>query len=206
MSAPTTLKEMERESYASKFEDGLWEISLGLLIVGVWFFSVLAASDEPHAWRRWLPLYAVCLVPIALFHHLAKRWITFPRIGRFKPGPARRRKICKALGCSVAAIAIQVALILFLREAEVGTRKVASLVIPPLLVFLPFAALAFWHDFMRGYFHALTMACAVILARTMDQGFPFLIAGSLVTFVGGVMLLRFLRRYPLPGEEFDYEG
>jgi len=92
MSEKLNLKQIERKAWRSVFQDGLWDIYLGLLLLLMGSSLLLDQLPIGEAARLgiYLGLMAVCLVGM----WLAKTYITIPRTGRAQFGPARqiRRK------------------------------------------------------------------------------------------------------------------
>ena len=63
------------------------------------------------------------------------------------------------------------------------------------MVFLAFAAVAYWMDLARMYVVGLLFGSAFGLTELMDTPFPLLAAGTVVALSGAVRLARFLRSY-----------
>jgi len=65
------LRTIERKVYMSFFEDGVWDIFLGLFILG-WGLSILTKA-------AYLP--GVSFIGIYFVMWGIKKWLTYPRIG-----------------------------------------------------------------------------------------------------------------------------
>ncbi|MFX0008852.1 MAG: hypothetical protein ACFE9R_00945, partial [Candidatus Hermodarchaeota archaeon] len=89
------LKGLERKAWRSTFQDGIWDIFMGLLILGLSiapFGEKIGLSGELGSM-----IIVLCWNSIAVvFLILGKKFITVPRIGYVKFG-AKRKKVKKRL-------------------------------------------------------------------------------------------------------------
>ena len=83
MSQNIDLKQIERKAYTSYFQDGLWDIFMGLLMLGM---GITIAFESEI-------LYGVVLAIAVLVVSVGRKLITEPRIGRAKFGMARKIKL-----------------------------------------------------------------------------------------------------------------
>ena len=60
---------------------------------------------------------------------------------------------------------------------------------------------AYFTDFPRGYYIALMFSLAVFLMIYLNQPVYPIIIGILIALPGLVLLVRFLKKYPLPHED-----
>ena len=91
MNGSMDLKMLERNAWRSYHQDGLWDIYLGLLL---WDLALLLNSSIEWI-ESDLVRYLAYLVLIGgafLIFWAGKRFITAPRLGRVKFGPARKRR------------------------------------------------------------------------------------------------------------------
>ena len=77
MSEKLNLKELERKAWRSFFDDGLWDIFLGLLLASMGVSGLLDHSSLTDDWG--MTIYIGLLVVIMLSFWLARRLITVPR-------------------------------------------------------------------------------------------------------------------------------
>ncbi len=207
------LKELERKAFRSTFQDGLWDIYLGLIVICMSFFLYRPATGESPLS---ILLMLVSVVAAYTLFWAGKRFVTLPRMGQVKFGEKRaKRKKTMALVLG-AVVFIQVAILanqfigwrnpefgdklnVFLQERnamELAVATLGSLFVGPSLILI-----AYFMDFTRGYFIAVMMALAVFLMIFLNEPVYAIIAGSLIVIPGIVLFLRFLRKYPLHGEE-----
>ncbi len=85
------LKTLEKSAWKSFHKDGLWDIYLGLIL---WALAIFLGSGmeviENDAWR--LFAYTLLIGGAFLVFWAGKRYITIPRLGLVKFGPARKRR------------------------------------------------------------------------------------------------------------------
>ena len=96
MSRDINLKELERKAWRSVFQDGLWDIYLGLLLMALAIYALLSKTKLPEAQQ--MVIYIGLMAASMLVLWAGKRFITLPRMGRVKFGPrgkTRRRKIAQ---------------------------------------------------------------------------------------------------------------
>jgi hypothetical protein len=212
MSTQLDLKEIERKAFRSTYEDGLWDIYFGLIVICMSIFIYRPASGYSPT-NIILALLAMS-VAYSLFW-AAKKYITVPRMGQVRFGDIRKKK--KTTMTVFLSFVVLVQLILlglttlgwldpevsarvngFLKSRDLMDLTVA--LIGSLIVVSGMTLTAYFSDFPRGYFIAAMMALAVFLMIYLNQpAYPILI-GTLMIIPGTVLFFRFLKKYPLPGE------
>ena len=68
-----------------------------------------------------------------------------------------------------------------------------------LWILFVFSVMAYWLDFVRLYLIGAAYAMAFAGAGLLDAPIVFLVAGGVVLFPGLFLLVRFIRKYPVPG-------
>jgi hypothetical protein len=200
MTSLTDLKTIERNAYQSRFKDGLWDLTLGALLLYWWGFGMLMRNAEEGAWRGWMLLAALLSFGLVLLHILIKRRVTDVRLGTITPGPVRRQKLRTVAWVLGALVVLQFLLVLLTGRGAVDFSGLLMKMVAGLFVFIPISAIAFWHDFPRGYVHALLLGMAVPAYMTFGSDIPLLVTGVVILAIGATVLIRFLREYPPPGE------
>jgi hypothetical protein len=214
MSHTIDLKELERKAYRSFFEDGIWDIYLGLLLLAMGGGPALLALGAPVVWAAIAPLTVVVLGMLVFFG--GKKYLTVPRLGAVQFGPARtqrRKKTSVVLACSVV---VGIALL-----ALSATRSLPSLGlagVPTVAIIfaancvIVFSLGAYYLDFSRlyicGLLYAVPFPLAVVLAERWSPAAGFLVAYALsagpMILVGLILLVRFLREYPVAAQPEPY--
>ena len=193
MTSQIDLKQIERKAWTIYFDDGLWEIFLGVMLIGM---GVRTVTD--NVWFTFLTLSSVLVWPVG------KRLITIPRVGLAKFGPARRAKQFKITVIIVVAVLATFALWIYAASSGVDLPDAASAAIVGGFIILIFWLLAYFLDFRRLYAYSVLVAATFALSEVFEDpipGYASLAAGGLFLLIGAVYLLRFKRRYPKPSPE-----
>jgi len=212
MSTQLNLKEIERKAFRSTYEDGLWDIYFGLIVICMSIFIYRPASG----YSPMNIILAVLAMSVAYSLFWAgKKYITLPRMGQVRFGDIRRKK--KTTMAVFLSVVVLVQLIVLglttlgWLNPEVGARVNSLLkskdlmdltvaLIGSLFVVSGMTLTAYFSDFPRGYFIAAMMALAVFLMIYLNQPVYPILIGALMIIPGAVLFLRFLKKYPLPGE------
>jgi len=219
MNQPLDLKEIERRAFRSTYQDGLWDIYQGGIVLSFTAFAgALSRPDDFDSWQRFLIFVSGIALSYLVFW-AGKKFITLPRLGQAVFGPVRQqrnRRLSTVLG---GIVAIQSLVVLFSIAAwNIPTLRgwlggSASSDMETLIVALVGAffvgpsltLIAFFNDFSRGYYIAAIMALAVFCLIWFDQAVFMLIAGSLIVIPGLVLFVRFLMTHPVPAAEDRHE-
>jgi len=185
------LKEAGRRVLHLTFQDGLWDIFIGWLML---FGGIRSLTDNP-----WFSLAALGSV---LLYMGGKLLITAPRLGRVKFGPALRARI----GVARLVIAIAVLGTVFLLALVLSGQRPSAKVAGPLMVLgttAVFLLIAYVWDFRRLYVYGLLMGISMTLEETVGDPIGAIVQcvfGGIALLVGLVVLVRFLHDYPTPVE------
>lgn len=208
------LKEMERRAFRSTFQDGLLDIDIGGVLVGMSLLSGIPESDAfPLA--RFLLAFGVIGLSWLIFW-AGKKFVTLPRLGQVKFGAERHKRKRTLAAVLVVIVAFQTLVVLssvalwnnpelaagvpFLSGGQTATTLLVAS-IGALFVGPSMALIAYFNDFLRGYYIALVMAAAVFLMIWFDSPRYLLAGAALIIIPGVVLFIRFLHRYPRPPAE-----
>jgi len=188
----------EVRAWRSVFQDGLWDIALGIMFLGVGLSMTLGLKP---GWTY--AEYAAAMVLSVAVIRVGKRRVTIPRLGWVKFGPkAERRRLNAFL---VPTIGMAVTLVLVPLMGIMRPRPGWIPLVPALVVgvaawtVLSFVAAA-W-GFPRLYLHAFILGASFFGLELLATGWPML-AGSAIVFAIGIWhLVRFLKLYPKPSPE-----
>ena len=211
MSASPDLKMIERQAYRSTYQDGLWDILMGLVVIGMSLY--MYHPESGYSMMNWIAFTITFLLANGVYW-LGKRYITVPRLGQVHFGAMRKRRgmvLAIVLG---GVIFVQLLLIglsiwgwrnpaatenLLGADADLGLLLVAtlgSLFVGPSMILI-----VYFNDFPRGYYIAVMMALAVFLMILTNQPVYALIIGTVFVIPGVVLLVRFIKQYPLHPQE-----
>ena len=189
------LKEIQRKVYMSFFQDGIWDIFLGLFILG-WGITILTEA-----------VYLPGISFIGLYFAIwgVKKWITYPRIGYVRFSSTSRRRITARfviLGVVVLLAGMMVGVLW-----GIGTRPQWLVDYFPLIFNGMLAAIvclvAYWARANRFYLYAVLIFLGAVfhLWLGIRWEFGFIGAGSIIVLIGVGILISFLRKYPKMAEE-----
>lgn len=200
------LRELERKAWRSFYDDGLWDIYLGLLLGLMGISGLLDRSNLTE--DAGIMIYIGLLVLVMLAFWAAKRFITVPRIGRVKFGRERKVRRFKTVLVLFASVVFGLVAMLLATTARHDAADFLLRAIIPTLwavnMLVVFGAMGYFLDYQRLYFIGLMYAITVpldeifITLTGLRIGlFLFFGFGSLIVAVGLFYLLRFLRNYPV---------
>ena len=192
MSGMLDLRDVERRAWTLYFQDGLWDIFLGLMFLGGGLRSL-----TDNLW-----FYLLVLAGVLIFI-LGKRFITLPRLGQIKYSAGRRARTnvvrVVALGAMIVTAVIFTMAVTGADLAGAPVGWIFAIMVPGV-----FIVMAYMMDFTRLYFYAILIAVFTISSELYGDpaaAWAQIIAGLLPLLVGIVLLVRFLRTYPAVDEE-----
>jgi len=204
MKEPIDLKKLEQKAWTSYYQDGLWDIYLGLLL-----FILALTSTLLEGLLGDLLKYVVYLVLIASAWGLfqaGRRLITIPRLGMAKFSSQRRKKKKRLSLVLGAFVLVNVLLIFFTVAANRYPATWGRLMPGGLAVWIfigvfvgsAIASIAYFNDFTRGYYIAVVYGLTFSMVEVLNNPLVFWAGGPLVLVPGLVLFARFLRQHPLP--------
>jgi hypothetical protein len=210
MESTVDLKSIERRAYRFTFQDGILDITLGLLMLG---FSLASIFDDNKPIRLIITALIV-IIPLTVFI-LCKRRITIPRIGFVKFGPKRKAKrkkiaiiitIAVLVSASLAVMAMTNAMPQYVVE---GLKGYGSAIAFVLLTISMFSVGAFYEDLPRLYFYGLLFGSSIFVSECyynkvgiqIHSSIAFGLTGLIMSIMGFRLLVKFLHDYPKPSGE-----
>jgi hypothetical protein len=207
------LNEIEKKAFRSTFQDGIWDIFLGLLLLNLSFGALLSNSGVSEGLTI-IILTALAAVIVLVFIAGKKR-ITIRRMGLVKFGPKRKRKVWKSriiLLASVFAGLIVFLAALLVSYYPAGRSKMVFL-LPAAWVansIIVFSLLAHYLDCRRLYLYGILFALPVPVDMAIKElagvnliPIALAVPAVIMLAVGAVLLNRFLRDYPLLSQEIS---
>ena len=211
MSQTINLRELERKAWSSVFQDGLWDIYLGLLLLAMAVQALLSDVGFPESSGMAVLIGLEVLAMLVLW--AGKKFITVPRIGRVKFGPKRKNRLSWVM--VILFISVLVGAGVFLAALALRSNRPewlnAALFLPAAWVvnaMVVFSLGAYFLDFSRlyliGVMYALAVPLDIVFRQLTDIDLSFIAFGApamVILIVGLVVFARFLREYPLLPEE-----
>lgn len=207
MSEVLSLKELERKAWRSVFQDGLYDLWLGWLLLHMGVVYLISQVETTVLERTALNLGIYILSCLALW--AGKRFITVPRIGRVKFSPKRRSRLMKLGVITFTAVTVTfgftlLAVILKSSPSEDSLWQYLLPVAISLLFLIFFSLAAYYLEYERLYIIAGMFALPEILLLLFNElwgihiGFlAWALPASVVLLMGLITLLRFHRDYPV---------
>jgi hypothetical protein len=211
MSQNINLKELERKAWTSYFQDGLWDIYLGLLLLAMAIWALL--SDVGFSESLGMAIFIGLDVLAMLVLWAGKKTITVPRMGRVRFGPKRKAKLNWVR--VVLLISVLAGAGVFLVALAMRTNRPewlnAAFFFPAawiVNVIVVFSLGAYFLDFSRlyliGVMYALPVPLDILFRKFADMDLTFIAFGApamVILIIGLIAFARFLRDYPLWPEE-----
>jgi hypothetical protein len=212
------LKNIEKKAFRSVHQDGLLDIGIGgiVLCMSIWSFST--DSEEFPLFR--FGLFLAGMVVFQLIYWGGKRYYTVPRLGQVKFGPRRQQRALTMAILLAGIILLQVLIVAgtillwknpgwaaSLGFAQTGPDRERLLVavIGAMFVGPSLALLAYFSEFMRGYYIALILSLAVFSMIWFGQPIYMTVSALLILIPGVVLFICFLHNYPLPPADASHE-
>ena len=196
MSQEKDFKKLQQKTYQSYHQDGLIDIIIGLAIIG--FGLNMAFDNAVFSFMGWLPI---------IFYVPFKNRLTVPRIGYVKFSASNKIVFGLVFGGLLVLLLGVFVFVLSGRNAF-SLDLQAWLRQYYMLLFGGVAALCFLGaglltGITRLYMYAFLflLIFAVGTWLNLHPSWYVLFTGSLIEAVGLWMMVRFLRRYPLPEQE-----
>jgi len=206
------LKQLEQKAYRSTFQDGLWDICIGVMILGMGMSALLKNIGIPK------PIHFLVFPFIALLiAYAGKNYITIPRMGFVKFGP--RREIAKKRIWVLASILTPLLMIfIIIIKMQFIFKGDLSNYVGPLFSTMLFVIIStiISHiiDYPRLFLFGLLVGLSIIAAEILyphvgsplDGLIPFSLVGTLIITFGLDLLIRFLKKYPRASKEVDHDA
>ena len=196
------LNSLEKKTFGSIFMDGLLDIQIGL----IWIVVALNLIFDQY--KIFLPV--LFMIPI-LYWYLKKK-VVAPRIGIVRFSKQRRKRMI-SIKVVISAIVLLGIICTFLIQLKIIPGIDTGLPIAPVIIgtqlLLVFLFLGYFLQVNRLYFYGILISAAFVVSEIIIHqteklqagALPFLIASGIMVFMGFVLFLQFLKKYPLPKEE-----
>ena len=204
------LKEIEKKTWRSTFEDGILDIYFGILVLGLGMGMTLS-SILPNPLDKFIPFI---FIGIGLFFFLtAKKYITQPRLGVVKFGLKRKgRKLKTLIMLSINFIILLILFLIRFINPELSLDfpgYLEGLILGLLFITAPICFAAYFIQYSRFYFIGLLVGLSFFLSDLFSIFIPepfdtlivFSIVSGAIIAMGIISLIKFIRKYPLSKEE-----
>ena len=204
MSSQISLKEAEHKTFTSAFEDGLWDIFLGSVVL---MFAIGPFLPLGDFWSSavFLPFWALVYVGI----RLVRKYMVKPRVGLVRFGRARIAKLRRftLLALAFNVIVFVLATVSAYHFDGPGWTHMVRFSLVALVGFsVAGYSLGFARLYLYGALGALSPIIGEVLYRRLGashHGFPitFGTTAGIMIVIGLVKFVRLVRERPLPPAE-----
>ena len=204
------LDKLEMKAWRVNFEDGIFEIYLGFLIIFLGSFTFV--SDLVPLAVYYTVIMGITMIGGFIFM-LAKKYISKPRIGKIKYGKKRKRRKITIVLVNVAYIIMLFIMLFVINSNMVNIDLIPDylyiLLIALLFITLPLCIIAYLIQYPRFYFTAVLFGTGIFLSEflipyityPLSNVVSFSIVGGIVVILGLYYLMKFIKKYPLTKKE-----
>ena len=204
MTGLTDLKSLEKQAFRRFYEDGLFDIFLGVMLATM-AVGAIATDATGNEFTGLLIMFVVAMA-IVVTLMVVRRRLLAARLGEFTPGPVRRRRISAVRLALLASVVIGLLLFAVLAIGDVSVMSLEVLV--PAIWFINavvvLGAMAYLLDvprfYLYGFLFGTVMPVMIWPDVLWDYRIPPVVAmgvPALVAIVIGLFkLTSFLRNYP----------
>ena len=200
----SSLREVEKRTYMSYHQDGLIDIFVGVFILS-FGLGILLMMTEFSMWFVIPAIFPAIMIPIWVS---AKKQITMPRIGYVKfRSRGANRLMAVLLGLMVAGLGTF--MVFSFSSSQAWALTLRNLIISNGMIIIGIGAaivsclFAYTMGLNRLYAYGLLTLALFLAGHFIAIPFEyFLLAIGLVIIINGfVLLIQFVRKYPLPQSE-----
>jgi hypothetical protein len=214
MSEGIDIRQVQRRVFQlMSFEDGLWDLLMGIIIMFLAIYPVTRERIGPE-WN--LLLFISLLAVVVVIHLVARYFVSMPRVGYAKLHQSPLIRILVIVTIVLFLITIGLVALTFFGPGRLPAPNVTAeashnrsyLVEFITLVFMGglFTAMGYLFGVTRLYFYGWMIGLAYLASVYMVHQagwvflFPLAVAAGIILLIGLVLLLRFLERYPVHRE------
>lgn len=200
MSQSADFRKLEQKAYLSYHQDGLIDLIIGSIVLCI----AISEATDSSIWNLIALLLIFAYMPL-------KRRITFPRLGYVKFNVKRggvNMRIAGVVAIGVLVISLVSIMVLMLSGKSSSSPLILAMRQSPLILyaflgFIGFGLAGLVLRLPRLFLYALLSLAMMISGHLLNLPlwFPFLLLGCTILAIGTVLLIGFLRRYPIAEED-----
>jgi len=195
------------------YEDGLWDIALGLIFMALGVYPLTRNLLGPELN---FGIYLAFLAVIVVVQQYARRVISTPRIGIVKNLKSKARMIVVAVLIFLVLLTLGLVIVTLASSQssqpsseaanQAGTNYTVD-IIAGLVIIGIFSLMGFVFGIRRMYFYGVLLGGGNLASTVLRHEYgtilnlPLVIAASIIIFIGIYLLSRFLRKYPISTSE-----
>jgi len=214
MSTSLDLKSIERKAFRSTHQDGLLDINIGGIVLCMSFLAYTMDDEVSTLFR--FGVYLAGAVFFYLIFWAGKKYLTTPRLGQVKFGPQRQKRKLTMVFVLSGIVLMQLLIFagtmllwqnphwaasLGFTGSDPDRERLLVATLGALFVGPSMVILAYFNDFVRGYYIASILSLAVFSLIWFGETVYLVVASLLIMIPGLVLFIRFMRQHPLPPVE-----
>ena len=187
------LKQITKKVYMSYFQDGLWDILLGIYLIG-WGISI---------WQDLVAVMGGMWVAIYFAVLGLKRVVIYPRSGYIKLNEARKQQM-KMVLLGVVLLLLGFAVFgIFAFNTRPAWLDDYFMFLLITMMAVVIAVLGYWWRVTRWYVYSLITFAGAVGQQWLNMlpELGFFIPGGIIVVYGIGLFIGFLRKYPKPNRE-----
>jgi hypothetical protein len=210
MNRKMSVREVERRTYMSYHQDGLLDIFVGVYVLLFALGILLMTVTDFSTWFVIPAIFPAVMVPIWVS---AKKQITMPRIGYVKFGSRGANKLM-AIFIGVLVAGLGAFAVFTFASSQGWALTLRNLIISNGMIIIGIGAavisslFAYTMGLNRLYAYGLLTLVLFLAGHfiSIPFGYFLLTIGLVIVINGFVLLMRFIRKYPLPqGDQVNVE-
>jgi hypothetical protein len=191
------LQDVKANVFRSTFQDGLMELYLGLMLLSFGSGPVLDALHLSENATLVVSVISVMVLVMGLV--LLREYVVVPRRGRVRFGARRRRRQQRVALAIMISLYAAFGILCAAGTAHLPLGRWGVLAIFGGIIVLPFWLCAHFLQIPRLYGYGALVVAALWIGHGLGSGLAALVAaGGIMTGIGIVLFVRFVREHPIP--------
>ena len=217
MSESPSLRDAQRRTWQlMNYEDGIWDLLLGLIFMMLAAYPVTRARLGPTSN---FGLFVGVMLLVLVIHYFVRRQVSTPRLGYVKPRRSRALKLVLAITILLVALTCGLVVLTLVGSGSAPDQSTGSVssagasqvwarsylveIVVMLALIGLFSVMGYLFGVLRLYFYGWLLGggnlASVVVNRGAPERFnlPLGLAAGVILLIGVVLLARFLRKYPV---------
>jgi hypothetical protein len=198
------------------YEDGIWDLLLGLIFM---MLAVYPVTRARLGVTTNFSLFMGTLIVVVLAQHFLRRQVSTPRVGYVKPRRSRTTKLILAVTIVLLALTCGLVVLTLVGSGSApeqsagavshsdASRVWARSYLVEIVVMLAlaglFSVMGYVFGVIRLYFYGWLLGGGNLISVMVNRGaperfnLPLAVAAAVILVIGSALLVRFLHKYPV---------
>ncbi|NHJ48695.1 MAG: hypothetical protein FK733_13000 [Asgard group archaeon] len=196
------LDKLEKRTASVIFQDGIFDMSLGLVLIAFGIASMLY-NILPDPWSSLFGFLLYLVIAVPLFS--IQFFVTRPRLGVVKYTTERKQKNMAAIAIGIVILLsnIVVFILIFTEVIQFSGNEYLMAVLFGMIPLIIFLSMAYFMNFKRLYLTGSLFSVGFFIKEIftiqnlrLAGNIIFISLGVIIVTIGIVCLIRFLKKYP----------